>query len=303
MIRSTLVSFLNRHKVVQLVFGFLPVICITIYIFAYMSNVMNLLSVFEYNNRVTKSDMDSGAIKEVDFFEESENGGYTAIISGVDSTEVEVGLGGIIYSMFMVSDSWYYILTADGTKIWLTEQDLFGVEAKKDGTFTISTEDGSFDIEGNSRVCDVILSEDGDYDIVFAYEQIPSKSVEYLSTLQVVVKNQDKYRIKVSSSYEKSFENITLNLCTNLPTNNVYYNELSQSFVRNVSKDFTKMFILGSNILVVVASMTVYCILLALIARRGDLVVLQHKEVFITNVLAIILLLSCLWGTYLTIEL
>lgn len=302
MIRLTLVNFLNRHKVLQLVAGLLPVILITVYLFAFMYDVVNLLGVFEYNNKVTKTDMDSGRIKEVDLFEESEDGSYTAIMSGEDSVEVDVGIGDIIYSMHLVSDSWYYVLTETGKKLYTTEQSLFGVVANEGNTYTISVGDDSFVTEGNTRVCDVVLADDGNYSIEFAGGSIPSKSVEYLSTLQVVFKNKDKYRMLISTSYEKSFEDITLNLCTNLPTNNVYYNELSNSFVKNVSEDFFKIFILGSNILVVVASMVVYCILLAFTMRRSDLVILKHKEILMINIFAVILLVACLGGTYLTIE-
>lgn len=293
MIRSNLIKFLNKHTCIQLVVCFLPILFIIVYIFAYMFDVSGLISVFEYNNKMTMEDMASDLIKEVSFFEENADGTYTVIIEDSDSVEEDIDLGMTIYNVTLLDDSWFAVVTKSGERMYQTECDLFGVEPLDDGRYKIIVDDKSFEIDKNSIVCDVVLNKDGDYDIMFVDESIPVKTVDYISSLQVLVRNDNSYRIKVSSAYEKKFDSIDLKFCTNLPTDNVYYNETSQSFIKNVAKDFDKTFILGSNIIVVFLSMSLYCILLGVTRKQGELTMLKHKEILIADVIAVGALILC----------
>lgn len=293
MIRSRLVNFLNRNWLIQLILCFLPIILIIVYIFCYMYDISGLLSVFEYNNKITQAGLDSNIIKEVSYFEELDDNSYSVIISDSKSVEEDVALGDTIYTINILGNSWYQIVTKSGEKLYQLECDLFGVEQLENNTFNIIVDDKSFKVDRNDIVCDVKLGEDGDYEIEFLDDSIPVKKVDFISSLQVMLKNNDKYRLKISSAYEKEFDSIDINFCTNLPTDNIYYDESSQSFIKNIAPDFGKSFILGSNVLTVIFSMSVYCIILGFIRKRDELILLRHKEILLADICSIFILIIC----------
>lgn len=291
MIRSRLVSFLNKHFYIQIIVCLLPLIFIGVYAIAYSFDMINVFSVLEYNNKVTMQDMNADSIKEVSYFKDNGDDTYNVIIEGEQSYEENISLGDTIYTVTLVNDNWFMLLTNSYNRLYITDTELFDVEALDNGTYNVIVDDNnSFNVESNDVVCSVILNDEGSYEADFIDDEIEPVIYDSLSTLQVELRDGDSYRISINSAYEKTFDNIDVKFCTNLPTSNIYYNESSQTFIKNASEGFSTNFIIGSNIGVVMISMTLYCILLGIIQKEGDLIILKKKGILMVNICAITIL-------------
>lgn len=294
MIRSHLTNFLNKYTFIQAIFCFLPIIFISVYMFAYMTDVMNAYSVVATNNQIVKENMNADYVKEVSYFEENEDNTYSATIEGSSSEEVEVGLGDVIYTVSIQDTNWYQLMLSNGTKLYQTSCDFVDSVEKDGDNFTVKVGEKSFTIERGRSLVDVILDEDGSYKLSYTNEEVDDKVLDSLNTLEVLLKTDDKYRIKVTANYTNTVDNLDLNFCSNLPTDNMYYDESTQQYVKNISSDFAKNLIISSNIVVVMVSMLAYTVLLGILRQRGELVFLRNKGVVIVNIFALLILPFCL---------
>lgn len=294
MIRSHLTSFLNKYAFIQAIFCFLPIIFISVYMFAYMTDVMNAYNIVATNNKIVKENMNADYIKEVSYFEESADDTYSANIEGSDSEEIEVGLGDVIYTVSIQDTNWYQLMLCNGDKLYQTSCDFIDSIEKDGDAFKVKVGDKTFEVERNKSLVDVILSEDGSYKLSYSNEEVEDKTLDSLNTLEVLLKTDDKYKIKVTASYTNTVDNLDLNFCSNLPTDNMYYDESTQQYVKNISSDFAKNLILSSNIVVVMFSMLAYTVLLGILRQRNELTLLKHKGVVIVNIFALLILPFCI---------
>ena len=294
MIRSHLTNFLNKFIFIQAIFCFLPIIFISVYMFAYMTDVMNAYSVVVTNNKIVKENMNADYLKEVSNFEENDDGTYSATIEGSGSKEVEVGLGDVIYTVSIHDTNWYQLMLCNGEKLYQTSCD-FVDSVKKDGDdFKVKVGDKTFKVERGKSLVDVILAEDGSYKLSYMNEDIEDKTLDSLNTLEVLLKTDDKYKLKVTTSYTNTVDDLNLNFCSNLPTDNMYYDESTQQYLKNISSDFAKNLIFASNIVVVMCSMLIYTVLLGTLRQRDELTLLKHKGVVIVNIFALLILPFCM---------
>lgn len=294
MIRSHLTSFLNKYAFIQAIFCFLPIIFISVYMFAYMTDVMNAYNIVATNNKIVKENMNADYIKEVSYFEESADGTYSANIEGTDSEEIEVGLGDVIYTVSIQDTNWYQLMLCNGDKLYQTSCDFIDSIEKDGDAFKVKVGDKTFKVERNKSLVDVILAEDGSYKLSYSNEEIEDKTLDSLNTLEVLLKTDDKYKLKVTASYTNTVDDLDLNFCSNLPTDNMYYDESTQQYVKNISSDFAKNLILSSNIVVVMFSMLAYTVLLGILRQRNELTLLKHKGVVIVNIFALLILPFCI---------
>lgn len=294
MIRSHLTSFLNKYAFIQAIFCFLPIIFISVYMFAYMTDVMNAYNIVATNNKIVKENMNAGYIKEVSYFEESADGTYSANIEGSDSEEIEVGLGDVIYTVSIQDTNWYQLMLCNGDKLYQTSCDFIDSIEKDGNNFKVKVGDKTFKVEKNKSLVDVILAEDGSYKLSYTNEEVEDKTLDSLNTLEVLLKTDDKYKLKVTASYTNTVDDLDLNFCSNLPTDNMYYDESTQQYLKNISSDFAKNLILSSNIVVVMFSMLAYTVLLGILRQRNELTLLKHKRVVIVNIFALLILPFCI---------
>lgn len=294
MIRSHLTSFLNKYAFIQAIFCFLPIIFISVYMFAYMTDVMNAYNIVATNNKIVKENMNADYIKEVSYFEESADGTYSANIEGSDSEEIEVGLGDVIYTVSIQDTNWYQLMLCNGDKLYQTSCDFIDSIEKDGDAFKVKVGDKTFEVERNKSLVDVILAEDGSYKLSYSNEEVEDKMLDSLNTLEVLLKTDDKYKLKVTASYTNTVDDLDLNFCSNLPTDNMYYDESTQQYVKNISSDFAKNLILSSNIVVVMFSMLAYTVLLGILRQRNELTLLKHKGVVIVNIFALLILPFCI---------
>lgn len=294
MIRSRLTEFLNKYTFIQVIFCFLPIIFISVYMFAYMTDVMNSYKIITTNNQIVKENMNADYLKEVSYFEENDDSTYSATIEGSSSAEVEVGLGDVIYTVSVQDTDWYKLVLSDGSILYQTSCDFID-DIKKDGDdFKITVGDKSFSISRGSSLVNVMLDEDGSYKLSYITDEVEDKTLDSLNTLEVLLKTDNKYKIKVTASYTNTVDNLELNFCSNLPTDNMYYDESTQQYIKNISSDFTKNLIISSNIVVVMVSMLAYTVLLGILRQRKELVLLRNNGVVIVNIFALLILPFCM---------
>lgn len=294
MIRSRLTEFLNKYTFIQVIFCFLPIIFISVYMFAYMTDVMNSYKIITTNNQIVKENMNADYLKEVSYFEENDDSTYSATIEGSSSAEVEVGLGDVIYTVSVQDTDWYKLVLADGSILYQTSCDFID-DIEKDGEdFKITVGDKSFNISRGSSLVDVMLDEDGSYKLSYITDEVEDKTLDSLNTLEVLLKTDNKYKIKVTASYTNTVDNLELNFCSNLPTDNMYYDESTQQYIKNISSDFAKNLIISSNIVVVMVSMLAYTVLLGILRQRKELVLLRNNGVVIVNIFALLILPFCM---------
>lgn len=294
MIRLRLTEFLNKYTFIQAIFCFLPIIFISVYMFAYMTDVMNSYKIITTNNQIVKENMNADYLKEVSYFEENDDSTYSATIEGSSSAEVEVGLGDVIYTVSVQDIDWYKLVLADGSILYQTSCDFID-DIEKDGEdFKITVGDKSFNISRGSSLVDVMLDEDGSYKLSYITDEVEDKTLDSLNTLEVLLKTDNKYKIKVTASYTNTVDNLELNFCSNLPTDNMYYDESTQQYIKNISSDFAKNLIISSNIVVVIVSMLAYTVLLGILRQRKELVLLRNNGVVIVNIFALLILPFCM---------
>lgn len=294
MIRSRLTEFLNKYTFIQVIFCFLPIIFISVYMFAYMTDVMNSYKIITTNNQIVKENMNANYLKEVSYFEENDDSTYSATIEGSSSAEVEVGLGDVIYTVSVQDTDWYKLVLSDGSILYQTSCDFID-DIKKDGDdFKITVGDKSFSISRGSSLVNVMLDEDGSYKLSYITDEVEDKTLDSLNTLEVLLKTDNKYKIKVTASYTNTVDNLELNFCSNLPTDNMYYDESTQQYIKNISSDFAKNLIISSNIVVVMISMLAYTVLLGILRQRKELVLLRNNGVVIVNIFALLILPFCM---------
>lgn len=294
MIRSRLTEFLNKYTFIQVIFCFLPIIFISVYMFAYMTDVMNSYKIITTNNQIVKENMNANYLKEVSYFEENDDNTYSATIEGSSSEEVEVELGDVIYTVSVQDIDWYKLVLADGSILYQTSCDFID-DIEKDGEdFKITVGDKSFNISRGSSLVDVMLDEDGSYKLSYITDEVEDKTLDSLNTLEVLLKTDNKYKIKVTASYTNTVDNLELNFCSNLPTDNMYYDESTQQYIKNISSDFAKNLIISSNIVVVMVSMLAYTVLLGILRQRKELVLLRNNGVVIVNIFALLILPFCM---------
>lgn len=294
MIRSRLTEFLNKYTFIQVIFCFLPIIFISVYMFAYMTDVMNSYKIITTNNQIVKENMNADYLKEVSYFEENDDNTYSATIEGSSSEEVEVELGDVIYAVSVQDVDWYKLVLADGSILYQTSCDFID-DIEKDGEdFKITVGDKSFNISRGSSLIDVMLDEDGSYKLSYITDEVEDKTLDSLNTLEVLLKTDNKYKIKVTASYTNTVDNLELNFCSNLPTDNMYYDESTQQYIKNISSDFAKNLIISSNIVVVMVSMLAYTVLLGILRQRKELVLPRNNGVVIVNIFALLILPFCM---------
>lgn len=294
MIHSHLTNFLNKYAFIQAIFCFLPIIFISVYMFAYMTDVMNAYNIVATNNKIVKENMNADYVKEVSYFEEADDDTYSANIEGSDSKEVEVSLGDVIYTVSIQDTNWYQLMLCNGDKLYQTSCDFIDSIEKDGNDFKVKVGDKTFKVEKNKSLVDVILAEDGSYKLSYTNEEVEDKTLDSLNTLEVLLKTDDKYKLKVTASYTNTVDDLDLNFCSNLPTDNMYYDESTQQYLKNISSDFAKNLILSSNIVVVMFSMLAYTVLLGILRQRNELTLLKHKGVVIVNIFALLILPFCI---------
>lgn len=299
MIRYRLSNFIKKSVGIQLFISIMPIMLAILYISFYMIDLTMLITSFENNNRYVSQDILSDVIKEVSNFEENVDGSYSVILQDEQSSEEEIGVGDTIFTLSIIKDSWYQLITKSGARLTLTGCELFEVEPQEDGSFKIIVNDSSFIVNSGDIVCDVILNKDEGYTVNFNTDSIDSIEPDYISSLQLIMRNKDKYRIKVVSAYETELDNIAINFCTNLPTDSVYYNEVSQVFLKNVSRYFKVQFILDSNIIIALISILVLSILIHYMGVLEDIKYFKRQDIFIANIFGVVVISFCILTTFL----
>lgn len=297
MIRSRLASWLNRNIFVQYIFVMLPVLLILIYVFSYMQDLMSITKIITYNDSIVEKVYNTGSLKELSIFSENADGSYVATITGDKSYDVEVTNGNTIFEVYVDDVDWYSCITCNLDIFYQVDCDFIdSIESTNEGLL-VTRGGNSVTINKGARLCSVLLDENGSYKIDFDDDKLEDYTVDNLNMLTVLTKTIKGYNLRINAAYSKELDSIEVNFCSNLPSNNLYYDELSQSFIKNISSDFSSNFILGSNIITVMFSMLVFVGLLGYLRSKHELSLLEHKEILFVDIFALGVLPLCVLAT------
>lgn len=291
MFRKSLVDKLNKYVFFQYLFVILPIIMVVIYGYAYMTDLTRLAGVFAYNDKLSASAYESGALKLVQHIETKE-GVTRAVIQGDFSDGVTVKQDDVIFYIQAYNNNWFQLVTKENATM-MEHCDLFDAEPVEGTTIKITYGDYSHDFEVGDLICAVSVAESGNYRVTFLEEEGYYYELEALPMLELLSQDDGWYAIKVLDTYTVETSDYELNFCTNLPTDSIYYNEDLSSFVKNVSPDYGKMFLLQSNIYMVILACAIMTFLLWKISQLKELSLLDNVYVVRVNLFATILLAFC----------
>lgn len=295
MFRSVLIEKLNKYTFIQFVFVILPVLMVSIYGYAYLTDMLSVSRVLEYNNQIAMRAWEVDELLEVEYTGDAH---HKAVVKSDFSDEAIVGVDEVIFYVQLHGVDWYQLCTKN-SYTYLQSCSLFDVEAlEEDGHYMISYGDHSEEFVSGDIICVATISEDGAWRISFKNDESWYYDLDELYMLELMSTDGDKYKVHISAGYEVDVDDAAINFCTSLPTNKLYYDEGSKSLVRNVSDDYAKTFILRSNILIVVLSTILYCILLWKASEEKKLVLLDNKYILRADMFAACLLPLCVIFTF-----
>lgn len=258
MIHSRLVSLLNRHVWIQYVIGYLPAMLIGLYLVFYIMDIGSLVSVINANNTLVRQHINMGRLLQVDDYR-LKNGEYELSLTGNDSVTVKAGIDDVIYCVKKVGDG-YCLYYKEDEFLEVQSIEMIGVDIS-DVAYVTLNNSGTYTIEsGDSRV---------DLDSIY--------------NIVMTEKGESDYTFEVSSGYVTTLADLNVNFCSALPTDSIYYDELTGSCIRNTTTDFALNFIIGSNLAIIAFSMLAYLILLQVVYNRDELIVLHNRHIFNMN--------------------
>lgn len=279
MYKKRLAEFLNKYMFVQYIFVILPILMVSVYSYAYMTDVMSNVRVFANNDRVSEQAWQMGALKEVVVGDDYN----TMVVVGSEYSDEVVEVDDVIFYIQTYGPDWYQLVTASKKSMFMEQCDLFGVEDIDGEIVRVTHDDISLDFEYGDLVCGVTITDEGLYRVTFLVEDAPSYDLEELHMLEFVGKSEEGYKVRVWPSYTLDITEKDVNFCTSLPTGGMYYDESSGSLVRNVSSDFAATFLLRSNIFIVILSVFIYNMLLWKLQQDKLLMLLENRYLLRVN--------------------
>lgn len=255
MIHSRLVSFLNRHIWLQYVVGYLPVMIIGVYLLFYILDISSLVAVIESNDSLVTQHRNMGRLKCVEDYL-VRNGSYELKIRGLNYKSVKAGVGDIVYSVKPVGET-YCIYYSDNEFLEIPSVEMLDCEVGKAGV-------------------DIRVSSDGTY-------LVGDTIQDSVYNISVTGKSDSGFDFEVSDGYIISVDDLNVNFCNSLPTDDIYYDELTNSCIRNTNSQFALNFIVGSNLAVIAFSMLAYLVLLQMIYKQEELEIVSNRWVLNIN--------------------
>lgn len=289
MFRSKLIAFLNKQVWLQYIFVILPCIMVSVYGFAYLMDYLGVYDSLSYNSSISERAYDVGSLKEVAYTEVDDEGASHAVIGTDVISEELVKVDDVILYVQIYGQDWFNIVTGSGESVTTEHCSLFDVEKYNKEGAVVTYGDFSHEYEYGAVVCGLTISPEGMWRVYFMNSDEWYYDLDSLSMVELLPGEGGSYRVRVYNRYEVTFDDFDINFCWNLPTDNLYYNEMAGSFVRNISKDYGWTFILRANLLVVILAVAIYCLLLKEIERRKELSLLDNPYLLRADMFALCL--------------
>lgn len=282
MIHSRLVKFLNKAWGIQVILSVFPVLLIIFYSFVYLLDVSSTLKVLDTNDNLATMGLDNNLIKEVGDIKENDDKTYTAEMNEINSVSVNTSEGDILLTITVTDKDNYTINTSEGsidTSYCSLIDEISDIE---DGYFTAKV--GDYEVRSHTglELFEVTVGKNGVLYVDF-FDKEHQQRVKEIEEIELTFKGDNKYTYTIRAKFDKKFENMECKYCRVLPSSNLYYDTSSGVLLHNISSDFSKNFLLGSNILAVFISSVFYIILLVVCHKRNELVILQRKEPLFIN--------------------
>lgn len=260
---------MTRHfhlsKASQRIIAFLIIGLITLYCVAILWDFSKYYAFFKANDKLVVKDMDNNGYSYVN--EVSSYGDGVVHVKGSTSKNLVVKGGSIVYTAYIQSPEWYYYDVNDqetlDSLIFTNHDNLVkssveqeqkvskkstasGNASKSAEIFKVTFSDNtSAVVEKDSPIYRVVLEDNGN----FIIKLINGKTIKTkkLASIDKSVYKNGKYKIKVHTGYTRVISDTEVNLCTKLPTNNVYFDARTNQLVKNISPKFFWTFVLSAK--------------------------------------------------------
>lgn len=295
MFRSKLIAFLNEHVWLQYIFVILPVVTVAIYSYAYMTDMLSISRSLAYNDSISERSFDEGTLKKVVYSEVNDAGVTEVVVDGGVISDENVKVDDVIFYVQMYNVNWFQIVSGSGSAAMTEHCSLFDVKDETETGAVVTYEDFEHEFSFGDLVCAVTVSPDGLWRVTFLTDEAPHYDLEELSMVELLSSEGGRYSVRVYNRYTTEVDDMELNFCSNLPSEDTYFDESTGSFVKNISKDYAETFILRSNILIVLVTLIWYFLLLYdFIAKESKLSLVQNVYLRRANAFAVCLLPVCI---------
>ena len=262
----TLSNYLKNKLWVQYVLAFVPMLFILVYLGFFVSDLVNIVGIIEYNNDIVRMS-DEQAIQPVDVIPVGKN--YYIHFKDIDllgSTTVKVG--DKILDITCGSDDVYEIHFNNGE---ITR--LEGVDLENEFEFSETSDD--------TILLSIYLGDDGIYQL--KYPDGTEKEVDSISFLQYT-QNGDEYKFTPQYTRVYPMNEVSELIITEKPEVGYYFDIGHNTLLHNDGKGAMQTFLDSSNLFTIVIVFAMYTLVMFLLSRDKGLKILSKLSIFITYV-------------------
>lgn len=266
---STLSNLFKRHLWLQTLFAYLPCLLVLIYAPICIWDLSRLVSIFSYNDNIALEDLSFNLVREVADYSYIDENKTQIQVKGIADETVDVEVGDLVYQLRYFADNYYQIETCSDMVYAVSNSDVY-----KEGNYANS------DI-----VCSVYVTESG---FRIDYLDGTSEERDTLASATVVLKTGDSVRVNISAGYFITVDNASLNYCTILPTDVLYYDEATGQFVQNATRAQMFDYLIESRILIILGACIVYSLLIGVLGvHDSTLTVIADKRTRLCNIIGV----------------
>ena len=193
-----------------------------------------------YNDKLITQGYQIGTIKEVSDVSENADGTYKVHLVGDEKEEIVVNEGDLIYQVVYSDYEWYRFNVGDEV-IFSSVSPL--IQKYTQSSVTIYGKE--YSAVAGDVLFEVYLDNAGRYKILLPDGGI--RTTDYLPNVATQLKDENGYRLQVTTEIDVDIASIKPVMCFSLPTDDIYFDYVNNTVVQNMSGDFWKIHIFSSN--------------------------------------------------------
>ena len=267
----------RQNKHIQMVIALVPGLFCFVFTSAFLIDLFNTFGVLAVNNNYAESTIESHMLFDVE--------GKNNIINIIKAKEIDVTPqeDGLVCSIRVIPNGYEYIVGEE--RIDISKVDFIKHDTETDLYYINGNEEGVVE-PSHSRICNVYLKDD----VFYTDDGIKEIPLEEDNNTVFSLKNESTVHIIPSfvaplpSTEEMYFVNC-------LEDTDLHYDGLTQAYVRNVSKDFLKNFLVGTHVLIFGSIVILYVIALLYANQHYHFEYFSSKPVIAVNVVGLLALI------------
>lgn len=282
--------FFENHKVMGYVLSFLAPVLTLIYIFTFLTSLLNVFGNIEKSTRVFESERNLGIVKEADKVD-MVDGVITSV--GVYSTKnviLDLNEGDTVCTVQILKPDWFFVMRSDNLYGFEDSISTLDLSVFDDNALVLSLDNKDYSIEYGTTF-DVIYNGKDSYSYCFNDFELEFSSFPLLSNILV---SDENFKVNLEISYFVQEDNIDFVYCNDLPADTVYFVESTQSYITSIPSSFCSSFLAHTNLFGVLIPVAVMCLLFLVLKPYMKGTYLGTMTHIFINLACFVMLLSCL---------